>query len=74
MRDIDAIEYRLVHAVTTHDRKQACKRGYNHYALAQYLAAVTEATESMRRGTDPRRALEAAFNDRLLDVCLKVID
>lgn len=63
----------LVHAATAYDRREATKRGYNHYALAQYLMRIDEVEEDMASGTAPRAAMLKAFNGRLLDCMLKAI-
>lgn len=63
----------LVHAATAYDRKESTKRYYNHYALAQYLMRIDEVEADIVKGTAPRQALLAAFNDRLLDHMLKAI-
>ncbi len=65
--------HKLVHAVTEYDRKQMTKRGYNVYALAQYLEAVNAAEELIDKGVGTRRAFVECFNGRLLDVVLKSI-
>jgi hypothetical protein len=63
----------LVHAATMYDRKEETKRGYNRYALGQYLMRIDEVEADIKAGTPPRAALLAAFNDRLLDHMLKAI-
>lgn len=65
-----ATKQKLIHAVTAYDRKQEGRRGYNRYALAQYLDRVEDAS---KHGGTLRQALVANFNDRLLDVCLKAV-
>ena len=40
MSDNKRFESILIRAVTDFDRKQSTKKGYNHYALAQYMFAV----------------------------------
>jgi hypothetical protein len=75
---ITELESKLVHAVTAWDKKQMTKRGYNIYALPQYLLRCDEAIADIRRGAgrdaDIRCALIANFCDRLLDVVLKAAD
>jgi hypothetical protein len=61
----------MAHAVTEYDRKQAGKVGYNHYALAHYLGAVTRITEDIAAGTDARRAVLVATSGRLASVILR---
>lgn len=63
----------LIHAATSLDRKNATRRGYNEYALAQYLGRIDEAVEAIDAGAAPRAALLKAFNDRLLDCLLIAI-
>lgn len=68
------IQDKLNHAVTEWDRKQSTRRGYNRYALAQYLAAVDRVCESIKHeGVTIQMALHENFEDRLLDVCLKAV-
>jgi len=61
----------LIHAVTAYDRKQSTRRGYNPYALGQYFQRIDEVCLDIEAGAEPRAALMAGFNDRLLDVLLK---
>jgi hypothetical protein len=64
----------LVHAATEHDRKQAGKRGYNHYALAQYLRRIDEVCEDIEANRiSVRVALINGFCDRLLDKLLVAV-
>ena len=71
----DSLQTRLVHAVTRYDRQQAQRKGYNCYALGQYLAAIECVTEMAKwPDTNLRLALIAHFNGRLLDVVLKACD
>lgn len=64
----------LVHAVTEYDRKESTKRGYNRYALPQYIGRIQEIDEDLKNGADLRSALVAAFcGKRLLDSCLKAV-
>ena len=64
---------KLVNALTEYDRRQSARRGYNHHALALYLAALDEAEDRVNRGQSWWLALSESFNDRLLDVCLRAI-
>lgn len=68
-----SVHIRLAHAVTDYDRKQYGKRGYNPYALPQYLAAVASVDEELAKGVDLRKAIVSNFNGRLLDRCLKAV-
>jgi predicted metal-binding transcription factor (methanogenesis marker protein 9) len=68
----DTMYRRLQFTVTQYDVKQSQKKGYNIYALAQYLMAVDRARDAMAdEGLDLRTALIHCFNGRLLDVCLR---
>jgi hypothetical protein len=74
MTDImTAVHIKLAHAVTEYDRKQFGKRGYNPYALGQYLQAVANVDEDLAAGMDLRKAIVSNFNGRLLDRCLKAV-
>jgi hypothetical protein len=68
MRDLSST---LAHVVTEYDRQQSSKRGYNIYALAQYLGAADDAIALTVQGVELRAALLRSFNGRLLDRCLK---
>jgi hypothetical protein len=64
----------LSHAVTEYDRKQSTKRGYNIYALPQYLGAINERViPAIESGMSVREAIRKGFCGRLLDVCLKAV-
>ncbi|HLZ39424.1 MAG TPA: hypothetical protein VKQ11_00585 [Candidatus Sulfotelmatobacter sp.] len=69
----DVIHFRLAHAVTAYDMAASRRRGYNRYALGQYLQAVESVDEALRRGKPMREAIVAAFYGRLLDACLKAV-
>jgi hypothetical protein len=64
---------KLVHAVVAHDQKQMVKRGYNMYAMPQYLEALKDVEEQVGKGKSIREALLDNFNDRLLDRLLKAV-
>lgn len=70
----DEVHFGLAHAVTQYDMAQSRKRGYNRYALGQYLQAVESVDEALRRGKPLREAICNAFCGRLLDVCLKAVN
>ena len=59
--------------VTSYDMKQANKRGYNPYALVQYLDAAKQCAEycETHENTSTRDNLSRYFNDRLLSYILK---
>jgi hypothetical protein len=63
----------LVHAATQYDVRQEGKRGYNPYALAQYLRRIDDVCSDIERGADPRAALTAGFHGPLLNALLKAI-
>ena len=63
----------LVHAVTEYDRRESTKRGYNYYALGQYLIRLEEIEADIADGMPTRTALLRAFNGRLLDHLLKAV-
>lgn len=67
------IRDKLVSAVTQWDVKQSRKRFWNPHALGIMLERVEDVMRDIESGTDPRRAVMAGFNDRLLDVCLRAI-
>jgi hypothetical protein len=67
------LEETLIHAVTAYDRRRANRKGYNHYALAQYMSAVDRAIDVHERGQPLRSALHRFFNDRLLDALLNAV-
>lgn len=67
------IKSQLIHAVTEYDRRASKRRGYNPYALGQYLARIDDVCADIARGASARKALCAGLSDRLLDHCLKAI-
>jgi len=68
---IENLHHRLLHAVTEYDRKQEKRKGYNHYALAQYIGRLQEIEKDIAAGMSVREALVSGFNGRLLDILLK---
>ena len=68
------LQDKLVHAATAFDRRQSQSRGYNHYALAQYLGRIAEVIADIEAGREVRAALLAAFSGRLLAALLKAAD
>lgn len=64
---------RLTNALTAHDERQSAKRGYNPYALAQYLARIDDVIAHVEAGKPIDAALDAAFNDRVLAIARKAI-
>ena len=63
----------LTHAVTAYDRSNSRRRGYNIYALAQYLQAVDRVIEAVEAGAEPRAAILEEFQDRLRDALLRAL-
>lgn len=68
-----ALHTRMVMAVTDYDRKQMSRRGYNPYALAQYLEAVEAIEKEISSGTTPRQAILNNLLAGLCDVTLRAI-
>lgn len=68
------LQTKLVMAATEYDRKQSTKRGYNRYALSQYLARISEVVADIEAGADIRKALVAGFNGPLCAKLLKVAE
>jgi len=66
---------RIISALTQYDQRQA-KRGRQHnpYALGLYFEAFDRAEELTKKGQTWKQALEACFNDRLLDVVLRAAE
>lgn len=64
---------KLINAATEYDRKQSTKRGYNHYALPQYFAAVDDAVSQIDKGKPVRGELLRCFTGRLLDTLLRSV-
>lgn len=61
---------RLVFSLTEYDRKQSTKKGYNHYALAHYFAAIDNVEEYMTKGLTLRQAIMRSYLGRLCDFIL----
>jgi hypothetical protein len=55
----------LAHAVTAYDRKQEGKRGYNPYALPQYLARCEDIVCDVAAGYPLAQVIEQNLLDRL---------
>lgn len=68
---IEALRARLVSAATLYDRRAKNRRGWNPYALGQYLARIDEVAADVRAGAEPRAAIVAGFCDRLRDAMLR---
>jgi hypothetical protein len=67
------IRSKLIHGLTQYDMRQSKRKGYNPYALAQYLTRIDEIMDDIAAGATPRAAIIAAFTDRLQDAALKAI-
>lgn len=69
----DSHKMRMVHALTTYDRKQAeahkknPRRNHNPYAIGHYLHAADAAHEEMKKGTSPAEAVNNNFVGHLAD-------
>ncbi|CAK9251251.1 unnamed protein product [Sphagnum jensenii] len=48
-------------------------KGYNIYALGQYMARVKEIVADIKRGADVRKAVVRGFNGRIAAACLKAL-
>ena len=68
---LEALRARLVSAATLYDRRAQTRRGWNPYALGQYLARIDEVVSDVRAGAEPRAAIVAGFCDRLRDAMLR---
>jgi len=65
---------KLLHAVTEYDRRQSTRKGYNMWALPQYLGAINEGIiPEIEKGVPVRKAILSHFTVRLLDRCLKAV-
>jgi hypothetical protein len=63
----------LAHAVTAYDRKQEGKRGYNPYALPQYLARCEDIAREVAGGADLGQTLNHNLLDRLRDYVARAL-
>ena len=64
---------KLVHALTRYDEKESKKRGYNPYALGQYLARADLIMDDIKKGASVSEAIQAGFTGRLQAACLKAV-
>lgn len=69
----DLLHLRLVNAVTTYDRKQTGKRGFNPYALPQYLERAEEICADVAAGASVKAAICAGFTGPLRTACLRAV-
>jgi len=65
--------YRLLHALTEYDRKQARKPHYNLYALGHMVKRLHEVEADMERGADTREAILRGFCGPALTACLRAL-
>jgi hypothetical protein len=63
----------ILDAVTTWDRRQSTRPGYNIYALALYCKAIKRVALYAEKGHDLRDAVITCFLDRLCDHILKAL-
>lgn len=61
----------MLNAIMRFDEKEKNKKGYNAYALPQYLARLNEVIEDINGGANIRDAIVAGFNGRLANNILK---
>jgi hypothetical protein len=61
----------IVSLLTAYDEKQSSKKSYNRYALGIYLNQLDNVILDIELGADPRAAIVAGFNGRLLDFILR---
>lgn len=61
----------LLNALTEYDCQQSTKKGYNPYALGQYLQALQNVGRYLEAGFPLRDAIVTCFLGRLCDKLLK---
>ena len=64
---------KIVSALISYDKKQSTRKGYNPYALPQYLAAVDNVESRMAKGYTLREAIIKSYLDRLCDAVLRAL-
>lgn len=64
---------KLLHAVIEWDRKQSTKKFYNPHGLGIMFKMVDMVSADIEAGADPRKAIIAGFNGRLLDHVLRSV-
>lgn len=69
----DDIRIKLVHGLTSYDRKQTTKKYYNRYALGQYFAKFEDISERMENGMTLREALRSCYGEGVLKAALKAV-
>lgn len=73
MTPAETVRARLGLALTTYDRRQSGRRGWNPYALPQYLARADEIAADIEAGASPRAAILAGFTGTLQAACLRAL-
>jgi hypothetical protein len=68
----EALRWRLLNALTEHDRRESKKKFYNPYALGQYCQALNRLERYVNAGHDLRLSMLNTFNGKLLDKMLNV--
>jgi hypothetical protein len=63
--------HKMTHALTQYDARASKRKGYNIFALPQYLSRVDAVVQDIEAGADPAKAIAAGFSGRLQDLCLK---
>ena len=61
----------IVSLLTAYDEKQSSKKSYNRHALGIYLNQLENVMLDIELGAEPRAAIVAGFNGRLLDFILR---
>lgn len=65
---------RLFSAVVEWDRRQERRPGHNRHALGIYCQMLENVNADIARGAEPRAAIVAGFNGRMLDFVLRRLD
>ena len=72
--ELSLVREHLLHAVTRYDRKQAKRKDYNIYALAQYMIRLDESISAASQpGFTVETAIMVGFNGALRDWLLKAL-
>lgn len=69
----EQLKAKLVNGLTTYDRRQSKKRGYNHHALAIYLQRVDEIVADVERGAPVNKALQRGFCGAVLKAACQAV-
>ena len=65
---------KLIHAATQYDIRQSKKQNYNHYALAQYFAAIDQVMSEVKGGINIIASIEDNFNKPLSTILIKALE